>query len=344
MKAKTAFIFAVLITIFSAQALAQTLNLLDHKYGWLSPNPKAKIQFLTDKLVISSKKSSGGLYNNIPFNFSTNKHDLVIIEMKTSRSSIGEISWLVDNKGFSKERSLLFFTSKPGKFHTYYIDLKSYAGSKVIKKLLLFPLAGPGTTEIRTFKAVNASFPQKIIAGWQEFWGPQGRTPSGKDFLVIEPVRLFNRSIFYYLNWLIALAIVISLVRRQPKLAIGFILALWCLLEASSAVNNWHYFQKDRKFWGKSLEEKRTIQNVRDFYGFIKFAKKKMPADSTFTLITDPKYPFSVRRASYYLYPRQWSKHGSYLLLFDKLPNKNIAKDHVLIGKFREGAYIFKRK
>ena len=294
---------------------------------------------LADNQIISSSHSSPKLLLNL----AVQPNELILIEMKTSKSGIGEISWSSGSNGFSPERSLSFYVQADG-FHRYYLNLKAYAGKQPIKQVLLFPFAGPGSAEVKTLKAIKANLPQKIIAGWQEFWGPQGREPSGKDFLVIEPVSLDGRSIFFYLNWLIGLAIVISLLRRQPKFAIVLILALWLLLEASSTVNNWKHFKNDWKFWGKSLEEKRELQNVKDFYLFLKFADQTLPADATFTLITEPKYPFSVERAAYYLYPRKRSEQGAYLLLFDKLPNQQTARDYNLSATFREGAYIFKRK
>ncbi|MEE8637513.1 MAG: hypothetical protein V3T21_00550, partial [Candidatus Margulisiibacteriota bacterium] len=96
---------------------------------------------------------------------------------------------------------------------------------------------------------------------------------------------------------------------------------------------------------GKTLEQKREMQNVKDYYKFIKFAEAKIPPEASFTLITRPEYRFSVERASYYLYPRRWlDKQATYLLLFDKMPNQAVLKNYKVIEQYRKGAYILKSK
>jgi len=271
-----------------------------------------------------------------------NKNDLLAIEVLSPDSGLAEVSWRTLQQKYSNNRTYPFYVKSSSQPKTYYLDLKAYVKEPKIDRLLFF---GPDQSKLISVKPVKSTVIKKVIAGWQEFWGPQGRERIGTTFTIIKPVKLFNKSIFFYLNWLIGLAIVIALVKKQPKLALGTILTLWLLLEVSSAVNNWIYFKTDLKFWGKSLEEKRVMQNYKDFYPFMKHAQKIIPQHASFVLITQPQYRFSTRRAQYYLFPRLWvEKKPLYVLLFDKQPSQRLLKGYKIISKFRPGAYILQHK
>lgn len=313
--------FVALISLLSSPGSARDeINLFQPKFDWRATG-------------------QNGQYNQRPFKVSIAQYDLLIIELQSPNPGIGEVSWRTKQEKFSNKRTYPFYVKKSAKPKTYYVDLKAYLKDNEVDHFLFF---GPAKSKLLSLRAVKGSFSEKLIAAWQEFWGPQGRERAGAAFTIIRPVMLFGRSIFVYLNWLIGLMIVIALIKKRPKPAISAILVLWVLLEVSSLVNNWHFFKADQKFWGKSLEEKRAMQNYKDFYQFIKFAEKKIPANSGFHLITRPKYRFSVERASYYLYPRPWQEKPEYILLFDKIPNKNILKRYKILATFRPGAYILR--
>lgn len=344
LKAIIAISFIVLST---SSSIAQAeLDLLDQKYIWRSPNPNTKINFTDQGLSIKSNNSAPGIANLVPLNLPAKKYDLLVIKMKASKGGIGEISWMVDNQPFAKEKSFAFYLKKSDKYHTYYLNLAPYIKGKKINRLLFFPFAGKGQAELTSFKLVNGSLGAKIIAGWQEFWGPRGREFTGQTFYVIKSSRLFGKSIFFYLNILILASLLFSLILKRPKWTIFLILGLWVFLEIGSSINNWNFFQRDLRFEGKSLEEKRILQNKKDFYQFMQFAKTKIPANASFYILANPKiYQYSKERAQYYLCPRKLdNKNPNYLLVIDVKPSPNIWKNYRLIHSFRKDALILKQK
>lgn len=268
-------------------------------------------------------------------------YDLLVIKVQSPISGLGEVSWRSKQQKYSNERTYPFYIKASDQQRTYYLDLKAYVKPDKIDHLLFF---GPEGSKLISVTPVKGSLFQIVTAAWQEFWGPQGRERAGDAFMIIHPVKLFNRSIFIYLNWLVGFIMLIALISRRPKLAIFTILGLWGALEISSLANNWHYFKADKKYLGKTLEQKRAIQNYKDFYAFIKHAENHIPEQASFLLITQPKYRFSKRRSQYYLYPRTWiEQEPLFILLFDKYPNQRLLRDHRLVSKFRPGAYILKR-
>jgi hypothetical protein len=344
MRSRSIILAFILITTLSLQSSALEIDLLDPSHSWRSPNRDTQISFADSKLIISSVHSSIGIYNQKPLNLSAKDFNLLIIRMKASKGGIGEISWRSGKEPFAPERNFSFYLKSPDKYHTYYLNLKPYLKEKNIGQVLFFPFNKEGKAELTGFKFIKGTLWQKALAGWQEFWGPIGRNYTGKSFFVLKSPMLFGKSIFFYLNWLIAVSLLVSLLFKRPRFTITSILVLWILLEASSAVNNWIFFKDDLRFWEKNLEEKRAIQNAKDFYQFMKFAEKKIPPDSDFDLVAAPKYPYSRERAGYYLYPRKLKEKAAYLLIFDLEPGKDILEKYKLIGKFRKGAYILKSK
>ncbi|MBI5078641.1 hypothetical protein HZB08_01280, partial [Candidatus Saganbacteria bacterium] len=175
---------------------------------------------------------------------------------------------------------------------------------------------------------------------------PRGREPDGFNFLVIRSPRLFGRPFLSYLNaFLIVILAGVVLLRsrinlRRPLLFI--LLSLWVTLELSSLINNWISFQRDRRFWGKSPEEKRIMINPKDFYPFLKFADQQLPPKADLDISASGLYARSY--ADYYLYPRILKSGAPYFLVFDLKPSPPLLKKYAPWKKFREGAYILKLK
>jgi len=341
-----AFIALSFIIMASASSFAiSELNLLDQKYIWRSPNPKTRIRFTKQSLTAKSNNSSPGIVNLVPLNLPAKKYDLLVIKMKASKGGIAEISWMVDNQPFAKEKSFAFYLKKPDKYQTYYLNLAPYIKGKKINRLLFFPFAGQGQAELVSFKFVKGSFWEKTLAGWQEFWGPRGREFTGQTFYVIISSQLFGKSILFYFNLLMLSTLLLSLLLKRPRLTIFLILSLWLFLEISSGINNWNFFQRDLRFWGKPLEEKRIMQNTNDFYQFMQFAKKKIPNNASFYILANPKiYQYSLARAQYYLYPRPLKDQPDFLLVLDAKPGEYVWQKYQLLYSFRKDALIFKEK
>ena len=185
-----------------------------------------------------------------------------------------------------------------------------------------------------------------MIAGWQEFFGPLGREPDGFNFLVIRSPRLFGLPFLAYINWWLGLFLAaVILLRSRLDLRWPFLLIiffLWIFLESSSLLNHWISFQRDRPFFGKSLEEKRELLNNKDFYPFLKFADREIPAGAPFDVLFAGM--FNQDRAIYYLYPRPYLNNAPYLLVFDRRIGKDSLKKYKIWKRFRKGAYILKIK
>ncbi|MFC1568344.1 hypothetical protein ACFL37_01440 [Candidatus Margulisiibacteriota bacterium] len=343
MRLKFAVAIAILASIFSFHSQAQELDLLDPSHGWRSPNLTTRTIFKDSKLTIGSARSSTGIYNQKPLDLLIQDFDLVEIKMKASKGGLGELSWRTAKKPFLPSRSFSFYLGSPDRYHTYYLNLKPYLKENKIDHLLFFPFSRAGEAELTSFKFIKGNLWQKAAGGWQEFWGPTGRSFTGTSFFILKSPQLFGRSIFFYLNWLIGLSLILSLMYKRPRWTILLILAFWVVLEASSAVNNWIFFKDDLSFWGKSLEAKRAMQNDKDFYEFIKFAESRIPAGSNFDVLADPKYHYSKERSAYYLYPRIRDEKADHLLVFDQTPDTRTMRDHRIIARFRTGAYLLKR-
>jgi hypothetical protein len=306
------------------------------------------MSFAGSTLTISSTNSSPSIFNNLPLKILAEDADLLIIRMKTNRDGSGQFSWTSSRESFCPARNIDFYLQSAGKHHTYYLNLKPYLQSAGIDHVLLLPFIGKGKAEITAFRLTRGTPGQKFLAAWQEFWGPVGRSFTGKSFYILKSPLLFGKSVFFQLNRLILIAFLVLIFFRRPRWIIPLILALWLLMEASAAVNNWIFFKDDiRFFWGKSLDEKRTVQNEPDFYPFMKYAETNIPPDACFDIIVAPKFFCGMERARYYLFPRELVRRGEsapYLLIFGLEPNASTCKVYTLIAKFKKGAYVFKLK
>ncbi|MBN2058659.1 MAG: hypothetical protein JW782_07670 [Candidatus Saganbacteria bacterium] len=335
------FLITVSITLLAGSALAE-IDLLSRNIDWQPANQATSLDRTSTGLHLISS-TNPGIYTKKPLQLLPADSGLIIIEMDSSTAAIAELSWANSGQGFSAARSYPFYIRKgTGK---YYINLKAYAGMQPIQGLLFYAASTPAEIELKGFAAVRAGLPGLMLAAWQEFWGPQGRQETGHDFLLLPPVRLCNRPVLAYLNWLLLLICLLSLLLKRPKLAISSILVIWILLAAAIESRDWNRLANDLNYLGLPIETKRSMQNYEDFYAFICFAKERLPENSSFLLIFPPKFRFTTERASYYLYPRKWqANHPEYLLLFNKMPNDQTKKHYDLAAEFRPGAYIFKRK
>lgn len=313
---------SILLLILSLCSQVGAIPNLD----WRSPNPDTKIELKNSILTVASTASAGGIYNSRPLNISDEDRDLLVIKMRTSSGGIGEVSWRPGGANFSFKRSLPFYLMKPGSYHTYYLNLAAYnRDHALIDHLLFFPLPGPGTAEIKELKFVKGDLWEKTLAGWQEFFGPAGREPDGFNFLVIRSPRLFGRPFLLYVNIFLLGFLIIAVAFRLRRAFLLTLLIVWIMLEMSTLLNNWIAFQRDKVYFGKSLEEKREMINTKGFYDFMKYADRELPAGAGFDIRAAGIY--NDLRAQYYLYPRIRYAGAPYLLTFNcKIDRKLLEK------------------
>ena len=335
-----AFFICVLVGVACAR---DEINLLDSSHLWGSPASKTKIKFTASQLFIVADSSAPGIYNRVALGISTADYDLLMIKMKTSAGGIGEVSWTAKESRFSPFKNYPFYLRPPGRYYTYYLNLAGYnLKRQKIDHLLFFPMPGPGTAEIKEFKLIRGTPWEKALAGWQEFFGPRGREPDGFNFLVIRSPRLFGKPFLLYINLaLFSFLLIVFLLQSKLNLRLPFIAALfacWLLLEASTLLNQGIALQRDRRFLGKTLEEKRALINTKDFYPFLKFADRELSAGAGYSIKVSGFE--NDKRTAYYLHPRAYS--SAYLLIFDAKIDKVLLKRYSVWKKFREGAYILK--
>ena len=290
----------VLLLLMAGLSLTGPVDLIDRGLDWHSPNKETKIVFRDKKIIVSSQKTSNGIYNNRPLGIDTGKYKLLTFKLTSSKSGIGEIFWAEKNKAFSPLKNFPFYVGRSG---TYYLNVAAYdRDHSTINQLLLFPFSGPGTAEISEFKFVRGGPGEIMLAAWQEFFGPLGRQPDGFYFLVNRSPRLFGRPFLLYINIFLGAALLVALVFRRKRWFLLLFAGCWILVELSSLLNNWIAFKNDWRFFGKNLEEQHTIINTRDFYPFLGFADQYLPAAASFEVRADGMDNDS--RAQYYLYPR----------------------------------------
>ncbi|KPJ69767.1 hypothetical protein AMJ44_02325, partial [candidate division WOR-1 bacterium DG_54_3] len=215
--------------------------------------------------------------------------------------------------------------------------------------------------EIKQAKIIKGNLLTTIQSGWQEFWGPRGRLVIGSTINTMQSSNLFGRPIFVYIYWLTGFIILIYLGReifkwtsqkkspplekiilKTGKAAFITVIIFWGLLEINGLFNNWLQFKGDLQYFGKSYEEKLVIANTGDFYHFIRFCENNIPPESSFDMSIPPFY--NDIKARYYLYPRKYEKNAPFLVVYDMAPEEDLSAKYSSWKKFREGAYILKKR
>jgi hypothetical protein len=319
---RTRLTFLILFVLAAAAAGAQ-LDLLRSDFGWRSTlNPPR-------------------LVNTKPLRLSTREYPILIIESKQAGGKLGEVAWRAGDEPFSFRNSRPFPLQGGNKTARYLLNLSVYNRSgKNIDQLVVFPAGSAGTAEIISLTASSGSLPELVTAAWQEFWGPPGHEPDPFDFMVIRSPRLFGRPFNLYLNLFLALFLLYAWRSGKRREFFGVLLAVWLLLEANSLRNNWLAVRADAKYLGKTLEQKRALINVPDYYPFLMFADKVLPPGAGFMIVTPVLYGGAL--ANYYLYPRPYEENAPYLLLF-RQPLSQELKDKYFVWKtYQRGACILK--
>ncbi|MEA3493992.1 MAG: hypothetical protein U9R38_06365 [Candidatus Margulisiibacteriota bacterium] len=289
------------------------------------------------------------------------EYNTVVLKIKANKSGQANLFWLTSyDKGFDQRKNVQFLIKKGEK--SYYLNIPSQNPNWIgwIKGLLLFPQIN-GKIEISSAEIIEGNLFTNIISGWQEFWGPRGRVETGSTINTMQSSNLYGRSVFVYIYWtlffifigLITWKIIVTIKNNKnldllellpevgKKLVIAIII-IWALLEANTLSNNWNSTKQDFILIGKNINEKRTIINTGDFYPFIQFCKENIPADSTFDSRIPPFY--NDIKATYYLYPIKHEKGGEFLVIYDKQFENELLKTYTPWKKFRNGAYILRKK
>lgn len=283
-------------------------------------------------------------------NIDGNEFNTLYIKAKAKQNTRATLFWATNfDPQMNQSKSIMFNFSKSNAYKDYYFNLAAQnpGWSGFILQILIFPESKLENIEIVEAYAIHSNFFTDVKSSWQEFWGPRGRAIIGSTINTIQSPTIMGQPVFVYIYWLIGFIFILSLIwRRNQYFGKDIVIAtliFWCLLEASSLINNFNLVRDEWKFWGKSQEEKLVIVNTGDFYPFIQFCEKNLKSDALFDMRIPPVY--NDIKAKYYLYPRKLTTtEADYMVVYDLKPEPIIFKNYLPWKQFREGAYILKKK
>jgi len=359
----------IFLLIIASLAGAEEIDLAGRAYDWKPAGPQAAVQADDATLKLVSAGGWAGVYNQKLAGALLEENSLLTFEMKTTAPGIATVMWAnyLDQR-FMPQRGYQFYLGAPNAWHRYYIDLAAHEKELTrIDNLLINPLTGSGEAEIRGLKIAKATATGRLLAGWQEFLGPRGREVMGYSINTQPSVQLFGREIFFYLYWLVGLAIIVLLAAefwpawRQPlkkakakswafyepvfvravKKIFVVVLACWFVLEFSSLYTDWRNLRSDWPLVGKSLAEKRTLVNAGDLYPFVEFCAAKLPPGAAYDYRVGGMY--NDIKMVYYLYPHEMAAGADYLVVYDGTVSPEVGRLYSPFAVFRPNAYIMKR-
>lgn len=298
-------------------------------------------------------------------NIDGNEFNTLYIKAKVKQNTRTNLFWATNfDPQMNQQKNIMFNFSKSTAYQDYYFNLAAQnpAWSGFILQILIFPESKLENIEIVEAYAIHSNFFTDVKSSWQEFWGPRGRAIIGSTINTIQSSTIMGQPIFVYIYWIIGLIFITLLMwqgneylcaKKKPsatefmagigKSLVIATLIFWCLLEASSLINNFNLIRDEWKFFGKSQEEKLVMVNTGDFYPFIQFCEKNLKPDAFFDMCIPPIY--NDIKAKYYLYPRKLTTtEADYMVVYDLKPEPIIFKNYLPWKQFRENAYILKKK
>lgn len=285
------------------------------------------------------------------------------IRMKSNKSyDTGRMFFRrIGDAGFNYSNAFEFQTGLNNIFHGYLIDLgrnPNWFGS--VTQVMLSPINSEGSVEIEKIEFLEPSMWLMARSFWQEFFifeVPQLRTVNFIYGPKINGITV-NLYIYYLIASLSMLVIAYEYIRSKDlsmtisngsKKIFVICLFFWVILDLRVLFDQARTAVLDTQaFYGKSLEEKRAITTLGDFYGFLSLADSKIPTGSDFNILS-PSYYYFKEKAVYYLYPRHLDDNAAYVLAYnpdrsqDKIINEYIKKGYRMSSMFKEGEILLKR-
>lgn len=288
-------------------------------------------------------------------NIDAEEYNTIILKIKSNKSGTARLFWASNlDPQMNEPKSLWFFLDKSDGFKEYVFNMKSQNPYWMgfIGQILIYPENGPEGIEIKSAKAITGNIITNIKSGWREFLIfeiPQARTVN-----FIYGPKINGASANLYLYWLVILLTApyaaYLLWQKKAKLSPALVarpmimlcLFFWIALDSRILLDQARTVALDWQiFHGKSLDEKRALTTLGDFYSFLKFAAAKLPPGSGFDLVHPPYYYYR-EKANYYLYPTHYDKNSRYILVYD--PNRAQAiPNSKPFAAFKEGEYILTR-
>lgn len=289
-------------------------------------------------------------------NIDSEEFTTVILKIKSNKSGTARLFWASSyDPQMNEPKSISFSLDKGNQEYVFNVKAQNPNWVGFIPQILIYPKGGPEGVEIELSKAVLGNLITDIKSGWREFWffeAPQLRTVN-----FIYGPKINGISVNAYIYWLVILLSAglasYAYYKKLPwqttaRNSMIIVLFFWIALDCRILLDQAKAVAIDfQTFYGKSLDEKRGLTTLGNFYNFIKFAGSKLPEGSGFNLLYPPNY-YYLEKANYYLYPTHYDKTAKYVLVYD--PNRTLneqAGDYLkkgfkLFAALKEGEYILK--
>jgi hypothetical protein len=310
-------------------------------------------------------KSIGSLpffVSPFPLNIDSDQYKIVILEMSEQAEYEDTfILWRGNYYNqFNMAQGMRISLGSKNRFHKYYLNLglhPQWVG--FIQQLLIIPGMKPGEFKVKFIKLEKPNPINVLMAAWQEFTAYE--PIKGSTINTIKSQTIMGKAVNYYVIILLLFCFAavfawrsyaaqfdLLKVKNAAKFALHsttiLMLVVWVLLEARMSMDYFKSFSLDfQTYWGRSLDEKRAIISLGDFYDFMLFCNKSLPEGVEVNILASNVY-FSDR-AGMYLYPHIIRNNvvADYLIVYDTDPDHEKYKGFELFAKFSEGEYILKR-
>jgi hypothetical protein len=229
-----------------------------------------------------------------------------------------------------------------------------------VTQFLFCPGNVQGKYHVDSFEVLEPSSSLALESMWKSFMAFEVPQMWSVNFMF--GPRIGGTSVNLYIYILILLVSVIwgagmlaktgdpkAALKMMPKIIVITSISLWVLLDLRILLDQGRNMLMDSQtFSCKSLEEKRALVTLGDYYDFISFAATKIPQGSSFNVIRPQGY-YYMEKAVYYLYPDYVNEKPEYMMVFD--PYKSMGKDigeamkngYKAFATYKEGAFILKK-
>jgi hypothetical protein len=250
--------------------------------------------------------------------------------------------------------------SPDGNFRTRWIDLsQSRRWKGEIPRLALVFSGQPGWIEIDSIEIGPFDFGQYLSDQWSEFVMPRGLTLGTINYLVSPS--LFNRPFIVWLNIIAGIAILGGGIaylraRREEKaravVRLGVaLLIVWIVYDARETWTQFRTAEDIYRSYVAPPPEKKTFPPLGDFYRFVDFCRKYVPAEAVFKLLPEPFWPFDCR-LKYFLLPSWVETETTAAYFSGRLPKYRIVYQSPRIVfdpvsgslKSRDGKTVYAKK
>jgi len=321
------------------------------------------ISFKDNILAFHSTSSMPLLASKSDIFINASRQKVLELKMRSNKSYMtGRLFFRrIGDAGFNYSNSFEFQTGLNNMYHKYLIDLSrnpNWFGT--VSQIMISPINGAGSVDIESVKFIEPNIWLAASAFWRDFFTFEVPQVRMANFIYGQKMNGISVYRYVYCLIIIILLLVISLQyikykdikvisRSLPAMILLTCLSFWMILDFRTLFDQARAVTLDAQtFYGKSLEEKRALTNLGDFYGFLTFADSKLPKNSSFNIL-NPSYYYFNEKAVYYLYPRRFDAKAAYVLAYnpdgsqDNAVNALVKNNCRVFSKYKDGEFILKK-